>query len=426
MKKIEFPKLKETVFFKVLENGLKVYILPKNDFHKTYVTLTTNYGGIDSVLIPEVVSRNNKMPDGIAHFLEHLLFNTQDGDVYHKFSKHGAMANAFTTAKNTTYLFSSAIDIEDNIQILLDFVQTPFFTDDDIKKEISIIEQEIAMYDDNPTWRAYFGTLENLFVNHPVKVNLTGTSSSIKEITKEDLYACHRTFYHPKNLILVIVGPVEPNKIMACITENQSKKTFMEPYQIKYNENSEPKNIRYKSRIINMPVKIPKVYVGYKEINTERKGKELIKYELLLNILLDLMFGPSSETFDLLYKSGYADNSFSYIYISEEGFGFSMIGGDSYYPDICIDIIEKTIKRYKSKPLDDIETTRAIKKRIGVLLRDLNYPGYIANNFARYNFNGVNLFEILDILESCTKKDLEEVLEMHFLEGTNTSLILKE
>ena len=165
-----------------------------------------------------------KVPDGIAHFLEHKLFEKEDGDVFQQFSRQGASANAFTSFTRTAYLFSSTSDVEKNLETLVDFVQDPYFSEKTVEKEKGIIGQEITMYDDNPDWRLYFGLIQNLYQNHPVKIDIAGTIESISHITKDLLYECYNTFYHPSNMLLFIVGPVDPNKFMDQVRENQAKK----------------------------------------------------------------------------------------------------------------------------------------------------------------------------------------------------------
>ncbi|TXK91723.1 insulinase family protein, partial [Parageobacillus sp. SY1] len=175
MEKIVYEQLQEQLFYEKMENGLDVYILPKKGFHKTYATFTTKYGSVDNQFVPLGKTEMKQVPDGIAHFLEHKLFEKEDGDVFQQFSKQGASANAFTTFTRTAYLFSSTTNVEKNLETLIDFVQSPYFSDQTVEKEKGIIGQEIRMYDDNPDWRVYFGVIESLYQNHPVKIDIAGT-----------------------------------------------------------------------------------------------------------------------------------------------------------------------------------------------------------------------------------------------------------
>src|SRR3954462_8298651 len=184
MEKIAFGQLQEELYYEKLANGLNVYILPKKGFNKTYATFTTKYGSVDNTFVPLGKDEHVKVPDGIAHFLEHKLFEKEDGDVFQQFSRQGAAANAFTSFTRTAYLFSSTTDVEKNLETLIDFVQEPYFSDQSVEKEKGIIGQEIMMYDDNADWRLYFGIIENLYHHHPVKIDIAGTVESIAGITK--------------------------------------------------------------------------------------------------------------------------------------------------------------------------------------------------------------------------------------------------
>lgn len=250
MEKITFEQLQEELFHEKLPNGLNVYILPKKGFNKTYATFTTKYGSVDNCFVPLEKDEYVKVPDGIAHFLEHKLFEKEDGDVFQQFSRQGASANAFTSFTRTAYLFSSTTDVEKNLETLIDFVQDPYFSDKTVEKEKGIIGQEITMYDDNPDWRLYFGLIQNLYQNHPVKIDIAGTIESISHITKEWLYECYKTFYHPSNMLLFIVGPINPEAIMNQVRENQSKKEYKDQPEIKRQFDEEPPHAAEKNRCL--------------------------------------------------------------------------------------------------------------------------------------------------------------------------------
>ncbi|MFC0471993.1 EF-P 5-aminopentanol modification-associated protein YfmH [Halalkalibacter kiskunsagensis] len=414
MKPVQFSQIDETLYHEKLDNGLNVYILPKEGFNKTFATFTTKYGSIDQQFTPLGKEQSIKVPDGIAHFLEHKMFEDEEGDVFQDFSKQGASANAFTSFTRTAYLFSSTTNVENNLKTLLDFVQHPYFTEESVEKEKGIINQEITMYDDNPDWRAYFGVIENMFHHHPVKIDIAGTIESISNITKDLLYTCYETFYHPSNMLLFVIGPVDPEKIMEQVKENQGNKEFSQPEEIKRFFEEEPEQVDKEKNVITMPVQTPKCLVGFKETGATRQGDDLLKRELSLNILLDLMFGQSSENYQTLFDEGLIDDSFSFDHSAEEGFGFTIIGGDTKHPDKLASKIKEMIESFKQVSLTDEQVTRAIKKKIGSFLRSLNSPEYIANQFTRYEFNNMNLFDVVSMLETLTVDHLQQVLEDHF------------
>jgi predicted Zn-dependent peptidase len=409
MEKIPFLQLKEELYYEKMPNGLEVYILPKPEFNKAYATFTTKYGSIDNQFVPLKENEMIKVPDGIAHFLEHKLFEKEDGDVFQQFSKQGASANAFTSFTRTAYLFSSTSNFEQNLETLIDFVQEPYFSDKTVEKEKGIIGQEITMYDDNPDWRLYFGVIQNMYHHHPVKIDIAGTIDSISKITKEWLYTCYETFYHPSNMLLFVVGPVDPEKIMDQVRDNQAKKDYEEQPEIKRHFEAEPEGVAKEKQIIPMSVQSSKCLVGIKAKRPQRSGREMLVHELSVNIMLDHLFGQSSLHYEKLYQEGLIDETFSYDYTEEKGFGFAIIGGDTGKPDELAERIKEIVLQMKENPMIEEQLDRVRKKKIGAFLRSLNSPEFIANQFTRYAFNDMNLFDVVDVLETLTKEDIAQV-----------------
>ncbi len=408
MEKIAFEQLKEELYYEKLGNGLDVYILPKKGFNKTYATFTTKYGSIDNHFKPFGKDEYVKVPDGIAHFLEHKLFEKEDGDVFQQFSRQGASANAFTSFTRTAYLFSSTSYVEKNLETLMDFVQEPYFTEKTVEKEKGIIGQEITMYDDNPDWRLYYGVIENMFKNHPVKIDIAGTKESISHITKDMLYECYHTFYHPSNMLLFVVGAVEPEQIMSQIKENQAKKDYSAQPEIERSFEPEIEEVAEKKQVLKMNVQTPKCIVGIKAPSSTLKGQEMLKQELSTNIMLDILFGKSSVAYTELYNEGLIDDSFSYDFSQEQGFGFAMAGGDTNDPERLSERITSILMDAKTGSVfNDENLVRARKKKIGAFLRAINSPEYIANQFTRYAFNDMDLFEVVPVLESITVEDIK-------------------
>ena len=408
MEKIEFKQLQEELYHEKLKNGLEVYILPKKGFNKTFATFTTKYGSIDNHFVPLGSEEYIKVPDGIAHFLEHKLFEKEDGDVFQQFSKQGASANAFTSFTRTAYLFSSTSNVELNLDTLMDFVQEPYFSEKTVEKEKGIIGQEITMYDDNPDWRLYYGVIQNLYENHPVRIDIAGTVESISHINKDLLYECYGTFYHPSNMLLFVVGPVNVEQTMKQIKDNQNKKQFEPVTEIKRQFPNEPVAAAEKKQVLQMNVQTSKCLVGIKANQVDQSGSDMLRNELSLNIILDILFGKSSDHYQKLYSEGLIDDSFSYDYSQEKGFGFAMIGGDTPSPDKLAETLKSmlmTAKQGDNFTNESLE--RAKKKKIGGFLRAVNSPEYIANQFTRYAFNEMNLFDIVPTLESITLDEIK-------------------
>lgn len=410
IKPIEYEQLQETLYHEKMSNGLDVYVLPKKGFNKTYAVFTTKYGSIDNRFVPLGKNEMVHVPDGIAHFLEHKLFEKADGDVFQDFSKQGASANAFTSFARTAYLFSSTSNVERNLETLIDFVQDPYFTEKTVEKEKGIIGQEINMYDDNPDWRLYFGVIENMYKEHPVRIDIAGTVESISHITKDLLYECYETFYHPSNMLLFIVGPVDPEAIISQVRENQGKKPYTDQPEIKREEVKEQEAVFRKEKEIKMNVQGPKCLVGLKSKNPFKLGKELLKHELSMNLLLEALFGKSSAQYESLYEKGYIDETFSFDFTAEYGFGFAAIGGDTPEPDqLAEDISSMLLRAGELITAEKIELAR--KKKIGTFLKALNSPEYIANQFTRYAFLDMSLFDVVTVLEQITLEDVQNVIQ---------------
>ncbi|PLR74160.1 EF-P 5-aminopentanol modification-associated protein YfmH [Bacillus sp. UMB0728] len=421
METIVFDQLKEKLYYEKMANGLDVYILPKQGFNKTYATFTTKYGSVDNHFVPLGQEEFVKVPDGIAHFLEHKLFEKEDGDVFQQFSKQGASANAFTSFTRTAYLFSSTSDVERNLETLIDFVQDPYFTEKTVEKEKGIIGQEITMYDDNPDWRLYFGLIQNMYQNHPVKIDIAGTVESISHITKDLLYECYNTFYHPSNMLLFVTGPVDPEAIMGQIRSNQEKKEYSDQPAIERRFEQEMTGVVEKKQVLKMNVQSSKCLLGVKALNVKQEGAEMLKNELTLNVMLDILFGKSSKNYETLYREGLIDETFSYDYTQEQGFGFAMLGGDTSDPDQLAGTLRSMLLEAKTGDVFSQEALdRTKKKKIGAFLRSVNSPEYIANQFTRYAFNEMDLFEVVPEIEKISLEQLKETANVFLSEDRFT------
>ncbi|MCY7793322.1 EF-P 5-aminopentanol modification-associated protein YfmH [Bacillus haynesii] len=409
-KTIEFKQLKETLYYEKMPGGLDVYVLPKEGFNKTYAVFTTKYGSIDNQFVPLGKEEMVHVPDGIAHFLEHKLFEKEDGDVFQQFSRQGASANAFTSFTRTAYLFSSTSNVEENLETLVDFVQDPYFTEKTVEKEKGIIGQEINMYDDNPDWRLFFGLIENMYQEHPVRIDIAGTIESISHITKDLLYECYETFYHPSNMLLFVVGPVDPEAIIRQVRENQQKKPYTDQPEIVRKEVKEPGAVFKKEQEIKMNVQSSKCLVGLKSAHPMNTGEALLKHELTINLILECLFGKSSSDYERIYEQGYIDETFSYDYTEEHGFGFVSVGGDTPEPDKLAEELKQVLFKAKETiTAEKLELAR--KKKIGNFLKSMNSPEYIANQFTRYAFLETSLFDIVTVLESITLEDVYRVIQ---------------
>ncbi|WHX51151.1 pitrilysin family protein [Paenibacillus woosongensis] len=412
MEFITHERLKETVYRETMDNGLQVYVLPKPGFQKTYATFSTKYGSIDNHFRVEG-EVETKVPDGIAHFLEHKMFEEPEGDIFAKFASLGASANAFTSFEQTVYLFSATENVMENIETLVNFVQNPYFTDQNVEKEKGIIGQEIGMYQDNPDWRVYFGLIEAMYAVHPVHIDIAGTVESIGTITKETLYKCYDAFYHPSNMLLFVVGGVDPEEVFSLVRSNQAKKSYSPQGEIQRLFDPEPNEVHEKRKVIKLPVSLPKCLFGFKETNIGITGEALLRRDLALKLALDLLIGSSTKLYQKLYDMDLISDSFGHEFNSNPNYAFSAIGGDTKDPDRLLEIFTEETKLILASGFQSDDFERARKKKIGGYLRMLNSPENIAHEFTRYRFRGGDLFSVLPIYESLTLEEVNNRLREH-------------
>ena len=294
MKKTNIDKLKLELYQEKLENGLEIYIIPKNNCNNIYATISTKYGSNIDEFVPIKSKKMKKFPLGIAHFLEHKMFEMEDGtDPFEIYSNNGADANANTSNYKTTYLFSGPQYFKENLNYLLDYVQTPYFTDKNVEKEKGIIIQEIKMYQDDPYTVLYEKAIYNSFIKHPIKMPVIGDIENVKSITKEDLYECYNTFYNPGNMFVVITGNVDPKETIELIKQNQEQKQFDKEEEIKLKTYEEPDKVDKKSEIIKMDINLPKLALSYK-INYKNMNLNLRDALAYLSIIFDINLGATS------------------------------------------------------------------------------------------------------------------------------------
>lgn len=412
MNKTEYEQINETLYHEVLPNGLTVYLLPKNDYHKTYGLFSTNYGSIDNEFIPYGEKEKVKVPDGIAHFLEHKLFEKEDGDVFQLFGQQGASANAFTSFTKTSYLFSTTDQVEQNLTTLIDFVQAPYFTEETVNKEKGIIGQEIQMYEDDPNWRMFFGILNNLYPAHPLHIDIAGTVESIDKITAQDLYTCYRTFYQPSNMVLFVVGKMEPEKLMKLIRENQEAKNFPPKQEIVRYFPENTKEI-IKQSALEAAITRDKFVLGIKGLDTlPQEGTELLRYKTAINLLFQMILGNTSRNYLAMYNQGIIDDSFGFEFSLDREFHFADFSGDTDEPEKAAEKVKEIILGFADDPeVSEMNLDLLKKKMLGQYFQSLNSIEYIANQFTQSLFGDRTLFDLPEIIDSIQMKDVLEAGE---------------
>lgn len=425
MEKIYFETLKETLYHEKMANGLQVYLLPKMGFEKTYGLFSTKFGAIDTTFIPLNKDEMIKVEDGIAHFLEHKMFDMSDGDASEKFAKLGASTNAFTSSSRTAYLFSTTSNEYACIELLLDFVQKLEITPESVEKEKGIIGQEIKMYDDDPDWQVYFDSIQNLYQQHPVAVDIAGTVETVNRTDKDMLELCYNTFYHPSNMMIFVVGNIDPDKAMATIKENQDKKNFSLANPIVLKKVNEPKEIKTKEKVLTMDVEMNKIIVSIKVNEILENPKDKIKRELALNLLFDLLFSKSAKLYNDWLNQGIINDSFSASFTQERDYAFIQIGCDCNDYETLKEKLLDLIKDFDTIKIDQEDFNRIKKKNIGLFINMFNSPESIANLFSRYYFEGTNAFDLVDEVAKLEIDDIYDVFKYFDLQYTSVCIVKK-
>lgn len=386
----------DKVYIDELENGLSVAMIPKSGYHKTYATFSVNYGSIDTTI------NGKKYPAGIAHFLEHKMFDKKNHDSMDVFSKYGASSNAFTNFNKTSYLFATTDNVHDNLMELLDFVQDPYFDEQKVEKEKGIIGQEISMYDDNPGSVLFFKTIQNMYPDTPLNVDIAGSQESINKITKDDLYDSYNYFYQPNNMQLTIVGDINPDETLGWVIDNQKQKSS--PNVRSINKTLIESNDIVKETTQEMDVSIPKVAIGIKgssEFNND------IKYELSISLLLQMLLSEGSEVYENLYNKGIIDDSFGFDFDCEDQFNYAIFAGETDDIDSFYQEISKVLFGFEDivKELND-EFELIKREEIGQHISMMNSIEAVSNSVNDKDHNYRNLYDEIDIIKSLQLSDI--------------------
>ncbi len=404
----------ETLYSGKHKSGLEIFILPKPEYSGTYAIFGTRYGSVDSEFIVPGETEPTKVPDGIAHYLEHKMFDQPDGsNVFDKFSKYGGNANAFTSFNMTAYLFSATSNFEENLKTLLDYVQSPYYTDETVAKEQGIIGQEIRMYDDNPGWKLFFNFINCLYCEHPVKKEIAGTVESIADITADYLYKCYNTFYNLSNMSIVIVGNTDVKKTVEIIEEGIKKnEPFTEPIKRIYPE--EPEKIASKYAEKSMAVSSPMFMMGFKDNDTGFGGKALLKKNIEITILMRMLFDKGSHIYKKLYDMGLINSTFSLDYTMQPDYAFTSLDGESSDPEKVFEIILDELDKIREEGLDEAAFERAKKVEWGKYIRSYNDIEGYACAFMQLLFMGIDYFDFYDVYKTVTFDDAVKRFNKHF------------
>ena len=406
MEKVMFPRVGEEMYHEKLENGLNVFVFPKPEFQKGYAFFATNYGGMDMRFC--LNGEWHDTPAGVAHFLEHKMFDTQEGNALQDLAANGASPNAFTSSGITGYYFESTEKFEENLRILLSFVSVPWFTQESVDKEQGIIGQEIGMIEDNPDWKVFMNLMEALYKTHPIRVSVAGSVESISHITADTLYACHKAFYDPANMVLCVAGPVDGEHICAVAREILPKEAG--PIAAKDYGEKEADRAARDTVEVEMQVSGPIFQLGCKG-DIPKQGEEGLRQQLVAELALEALLGNSSPLYTKLYREGLINRNFSYAYESYPGCSFLAAGGESKDPEGVRQAVLAEAARIGREGIDGKLWERLKKGVYGAKVRSLNSFENLCVSQAQSFFAGFDFLRFAEVFGAITKKDAEELIE---------------
>ena len=414
-------KINEKVIIEHLNNGLDVILIPKKNAVRTYAMYATHFGSLNYKFKVPGEDEITVVPDGVAHFLEHKLFEEEDGvNALDKLSKLGANANAYTSFNHTAYLFSCTDKFDESFDALLKFVQNPYLTDENVEKEKGIIGQEIKMYDDEPDWQVFFGFLNCLYGDHAITKDIAGTVETISKITPEILYKCYNTFYDPSNMVICVAGDIDTNKVLEKI--KNSVKDIPEKPEIERYYGNVGKNIVKERAVKQMDVSIPMFIMGFKDTENmemlnsgynEDNFDKVLKH-VAMEILLEMIVGKSTKLYEEMYNEGLVTKEFGIDYSFEEDYAYSSISGESNKVDEVVERIKRRIEELKLTGIEDEEFNRIKRMLYGSYIKIFDSVSSCARVFINDYFRGINSFDYVDAYKNITVDYAKDVLDRHF------------
>ena len=405
------------------KSGLTVYVFPKK-LSTTYASISVRFGSLDNVFRFEGEEEALVMPDGIAHFLEHKMFESEDHvDTFDKFASVGASANAYTSNEVTSYLFTTSTDVEEPLKILLDYVFHPYFTDKNVEKEVGIVGQEIKMYDDSPGSRLYHSMMQLMYQNHGIRTNICGTQETIAEITPALLTRCHDAFYRPENMLLIVCGDVLPDRILSVVDAALPLAKDHPAVFLEYPE--EPKEILRKKAEFHMDIARPKLCIGIKDTAIPATPKEQERRAIAINMLCDLYFGESTPFYERLYSEGLISRDFSAYYESLRDCGHLLIGGATDEPERLLAAIRAEFARIVADPCAREADFERIKRvHYAEFIKDFDDTEEIATALLDAVLEGTELFEAGAVILSITLSEIYEIARELFCEDALTYTVI--
>lgn len=416
----EYPRIGERVYHQVLENGLNVFVFPKPEHCKSYAFFATNYGGMDMRF--RLAGQWHDTPAGVAHFLEHKMFDTEDGNALQDLAANGASPNAFTGSAITGYYFESTEKFEENLRILLSFVSIPWFTQESVDKEQGIIGQEIRMIEDNPEWQVFTNMMSGLYQNHPIRTSVAGSVESISHITADTLYACHKAFYDPSNMALCVAGNVDPEQVCRIAREILPCKAGAEverDYGL-----TEPEEVAAAKTQVRMEVSTPIFQIGYKG-DPMPNGPQTLRVQLLGELTAQALVGPSSPLYAKLYEQGLINSQFDCGCELYPGCVFLYAGGESRDPEEVSRQLKQEARRLVKEGIDEGLWERLKKAAYGSRVRALNSFEHLCVGQAQSFFTGADALAFPEAFDTLTRQDARQLLERWVTDARTTMSVVR-
>lgn len=405
MKVLEYPRLGEKLYRRTLPNGLEVVVAHKPLYARKYAFFAARYGGMD--LRFKQGDGWLDTPAGIAHYLEHKMFDTEEGSVSQKFAKNGVSDNAFTSCDMTAYYIECTENFYENLRTLLQFVSVPYFTQESVDKEQGIIAQEIRMTEDDPDWRVYANLMECLYRDSPARIPVAGTVESIRQITPQVLYDCHRAFYTPANMVLVCVGDIDPEQVAAqaeAVLPGESGPAIGRDYGQEEDASPAVREAR-----MTMEVSMPMFLAGYK-CRPSAGGEDHLRLSIIGDLACDVLFGESSLLYTRLYEEGAINGSLGGNFDMLPGAAYLYVGGDAKDPHRVFDEITREAERLGREGIDEDFYQQIRRASYGGMIRSLNFFENIAVSMAEGRFRGFDYYRFPEVFEDITKADVEAFL----------------
>lgn len=412
-------KIKETVYIETLENGMKIIVVPKENTDKKYIIWGTKFGSINNHFIEPETGKEVKVPDGVAHYLEHKMFEQENGvDSLYKLMALGLDANAYTTNDHTAYLFGGTSNFYEGLDELMDYVQHPYFTDENVEKERGIIGQEIGRYDDEPAWKLYTNTLECLYANNPVRLDIAGTVESISKITKETLYSCYNTFYHPSNMIMCISGNFVPEKIIEEVKKRLIPREKMPEIKRIYPEKETKINMKKKEQ--KMDVNIPIFAIGYRDY---LENEDKILKQLAAGIIINSIVGKTSKNYKEMYDKGLLLSALDYDFENTDEYSHILLSSVSEKPEEVYEIVTRVLEQ---ELVEEEDFERSKKALYGEYVSEYNDVEEIGRMYLQDAMKGINSLDYINAFENITLEYVHKIQKGIFKKENSVLSIIRK